>query len=891
MPQGDLNTLPPLPDIDTAALKEDPGAAVKSIMGQGHEWFKNACDAGCGALRICEARTRLIDNIVLALFEIAEEKLVSENAHLGNRAAIMALGGYGRREMGLFSDVDILFLYEGPIDEYIARIAESIYYPLWNSNIEVGSTTRTLSECTAIGKKDIRTMTSMLDARFLAGDFALSRRLDEEIRKQFAGRRKLEQFIRAKLDEQKKRLKRYGDSISLVEPNVKEGEGGLRDFHTLWWTARASFPDHELNSLLHRTGLSEEDGKELMQGVNFLWRIRHALHMLENRKNDRLGREQQGQVAQSLGLQHDLFLSVTEQLMQEYYRQASIVHLHSQRAVERIMEINFPKPFWKTVWTRKKLARGISRDKNKISASEDALKGGPSSILNLFCLAHENRLTLDAKTKGFVRDFSQTIDARTFDDPQTRILWKKILSRIDFLHRVFEDMLECKCIEKWIPEMKPIIHRVQHDGYHFYTIEEHSIRAIQEMEMLLSDEGRRSFPTPAEVIKKVKRAHVLTLAVLLHDIGKGQGQNHAEKGAEIANEVARRMGFDEKDREAVAFLIKSHLLLPKLAYRRDIKDPHLIARLAEAVGTPEILDMLYLLAFADIRSIGPNVWSDWKGGLLTEVYQNTLAHLENKEEEGERRQAISLKKDKVNDILGGTLAYEILSSFFSSMPDRYLFATSPESIAAHLTMTAKLRGNSVVLEARQPNERGFTELSIVTRDAPGLFSKIAGVLSMHGVNIIDAQLYTLPDGTVLDLLWVTNLLHKPIDEPHLWKEIEQGLKSAITGTTDIHKLMKRRTKRRFLSEAREKYTPLIEIDNDVSVGETVVDVITNDRPGLLYEISKIFFDLGCTIERAKITTHLTQVIDVFYIRDASKEKITSRERLKQIQEAITKAIA
>jgi [protein-PII] uridylyltransferase len=891
MSQDNISALPALPEVCPGALKKDPKAAVKSILGQGHEWFKNACDAGCDALEICRARTQLIDNIILPLFEIAEEKLTAKNPRLSNRAAILAMGGYGRMEMGLFSDVDILFLYEGPIDEYITRIAESIYYPLWDNNIEVNSATRTLSECIALGKKDVRTMTSLLDARFLAGDFARSHRLDDEIRKEFSSRRRLKQFICAKLEEQKNRLKRYGDSISLVEPNVKEGEGGLRDFHTLWWAARASFPDREMNSLLDRTGLSAADQKELIKGVNFLWRIRHALHLLENRKNDRLGREQQGQVAQALGLQHDLFLSITEQLMQEYYRHASVVHLNSQRAVERIMEINFPRPLWKTLWTRRKLADGIYKEGGRISASADALKKGPSPILNLFCLAHENRLSLDAKTKGLIMDFSLTIDTGAFDDPLTRILWKKILSRIDFLHRVLEDMLECKCIEKWIPEMKPIIHRVQHDGYHFYTIEEHSIRAIQEMEMLLSEEGRKLFPTPAQVLSKVKRTHVLTLAVLLHDIGKGEGRNHAEKGTEIAGEVAKRMGFDEKDCEAVAFLIKSHLLLPKLAYRRDIKDPHLIARLADTVGTAEILDMLYLLAFADIRSIGPNVWSDWKGGLLTEVYQNTLAYIENREEEGERRRAISLKKDRVNDILGGAIPYEILSSFFSSMPGRYLLTTSPESIAAHLAMTAKLPGKSVILEARQPSERGFTELSIVTRDAPGLFSKIAGVLSINGVNIIDAQLYTLPDGTVLDLLWVTNLLNEPLEDTHAWKEIERGLESAISGSADIHKLMKRRTKRRFLTEAKKKYTPLIDIDNDVSVGETVVDVITNDRPGLLYEISKIFFDLGCTIERAKITTHLDQVIDVFYIRDASKEKITSRERLKQIQEAITKAIA
>jgi len=734
-------------------------------------------------------------------------------------------------------------------------------------------------------------MTSLLDARFLAGDFAQFYRFEEEIKRQFFSGKRLERFICAKLDEQKARLLRCGDSISLVEPNVKDGEGGLRDFHTLCWIAKASFPEKEIDSVFEEIGFLESDKNELFEGVNFLWNIRHALHLLENKKNDRLGRELQIQVAQMLGFECDMFMSITEQLMHEYYKNAFAVHLHTQSAIERIIDINFPKPRWKIFLKRKKLVEGIYKDGDKIYASAHALTDSPSILFDLFFLAHSNHLKLDAKTKSLIRNIFQTADDTLFEKEKAAIFWKSILSRIDFLPHILKDMLECKCLEKWIPEMLNIVHRVQHDGYHFYTIEEHSICAIREIEMLLSKEGRKLFPIQASVLSKIKRVHVLTLALLLHDIGKGQGHNHAQKGGQIAGEIAKRIGFDNDDSEAVAFLVKSHLVLPKIAYRRDIKDLNLVARIAEIVGTSEMLDMLYLLAFADIRAIGPNIWSDWKGGLLTQVYQNVLAYLQSGEEKSDRARVIAHKKNRVGEILGGVISSEILSGFFSSMPDRYLFSTSPESIAAHLAMSLTLSDGNIMLDVRQMSGLGFTQITIVAHDAPGLFSKIAGVLSLHGINIIDAEIYTLPNGTALDIMWVTDLLNKPILDVGIWKNIEKELESAVIGVLDIHKLMKRRIKKRFLGEKRIKNRPIVEIDNDVSERETVMDIITADKPGLLYEISKIFFELGCTIDRAKITTHLDRAIDVFYIRDANGEKITSREKLKQIEESIVQAMS
>lgn len=881
--------LPSLPRVSKTSLKANPQSTVKSILKEGREWFKQSLELKCEALKICEGHTQLIDNIILALFEIAEKKIKTQPKK-NKRLTILALGGYGRKEMGLFSDVDILFLYEGITDKYIREIAEAIYYPLWDNNIEVNSTIRTLKECLEIGQSDARTLTSLLDARFLTGDSAQSRRFFNHIKNQFISKKNLRHFIQTKLTEQENRLKRHGDSISLIEPNVKEGEGGLRDYHTFLWTAKAAHPNYKWDTLLKRAYLSDEGKQELRKAVNFLWQIRHHLHLLENEKCDRLGNAQQNPIARALGFKKGDAFSPTEQLMQEYYRHASIVRLQSQRAIERVVETQFPKSWIVRLFKRRRLSKGIYRIDNKILAARRVLEKDPFTALKVFSLAHQNKLSLTSRTKENILRLKFPSDSHLLGE-KTKNLLKKIFAQPEFLHSTLQDMLECKCLIRYFPEMKPIIHRIQHDGFHFYTIEEHSIRAIQEIGFLMTEAGKKNFPTLAEALKKVKRPHVLTLAVLLHDVGKGHGKNHAEVGALISRDIAKRLGYDEKDQDTVAFLIKSHLLLPTLAYRRDIKDPHLINRLAQTVRDPELLLMLYLLAFADVRSIGPGVWSDWKGGLLTELYQNTLAQMKEGGKEKERRKLISKKLEKVNRLLEGNITHESLNSFFASMPDRYLYAASPKTIASHLSMTSKLSDTSVMLEAMPLPDRGCTEVSIVSHDSPGLFAKIAGVLSLNGVNIIDAQLYTLPDGTVLDLLWVTDLLHKPIDQSENWHPIQQDLEEAIMGKTDIHKIMRRKSKRRFLSNDEMKYSPLIEIDNDVSVGETVVDIIAHDRPGLLYGISRAFFELGCSIDRAKITTHIDKVIDVFYIRDATGGKITSRDRLKQIQEAITQAIS
>lgn len=888
-------SLPQIPIVSEESLHNDPKKGVAKIMAEGRKWFRAAHELECDALKINKGRSCTIDEIIRCLFSISEKRFFSKHPSGERRVAIFALGGYGREEMGLSSDIDILFLYDGGADAYIREITDSILYPLWDNGIDVTGVTRTLADCVSVGGSDLRAQTAMLDARLVAGDELEAQRLLAFLKNQFSNKRARKRFVRAKLDEQAVRLKRFGESLYLLEPNVKEGEGGLRDYHTLLWIAKAAFPLKK-GTFLFLKGetspfsfdLSKEGAAELLQGVSFLWRVRNALHLLDD-KNDRLGVSQQGPIARSFGYTDGRFSGAAEQFMQAYYTHASTVHLQCQRAIEQIVEKTLSPSRIANLFRRRKLADGIFQVGKKLSATSGTTTQGPHAILKIFALAHKRGLSLDAKTKELIMTGSGGNEL-CFDDTAKK-LWKEMFEDPAHLNITLGDMHECRMLAHYFPEMEPLIHRIQHDGFHFYTADEHSIHAIRELGSLFTKKGREAFPIPAEAIKKVKRLHVLTLATLFHDIGKGRGGGHAEIGAELGALIAKRLGWPRDDQDTISFLIRTHLLIPTLAYRRDVKDLHLIQRLAEQVETPEILAMLYLLGFTDVRAMGPHIWSDWKGGLLAELYLNTMSHIEGKGEAAARQRTISKKMEGVHQLLGDTISREELGSYFASMPDRYLVGSTPLAIASHFKMTANLKDEAVVTEVHQLPERGLTELAVVTHDAPGLFAKIAGVLSLNGVNIIDAQLYTLPDGTVLDLLWVTDLSQKPIDNAAMWREIGRQLKDAIENMFDVHEMVGRHSKKRLLSRERKPADTQIDIDNDVAVGETVVDVMTMDRQGLLYDISRTFFELGCTIDRAKITTYADRVIDVFYIRDAGGEKITSKERLKQIQEAITNAVS
>lgn len=885
----DLQLPPSFPMLSPSDLVQDATAAVRRCIEEKRRWFERAVAAGGDALQICADHSAIIDGTVAALWEHASRQTAT-----GGRTAVLALGGWGRREMGLFCDIDLLFLHEPADGDHLRGITDGILYPLWDSGVDVGGATRTIADCRSMIGGDVRAVTAMMEARILCGDAELFAQLRKLIVTHFFDPRVVQRYVAEKLDECAARRRRFGEALYLLQPNVKEGEGGLREYHTLLWVARAAMAESGDPAELLIGALPTPVARErLLASVRFLWGVRHALHLVEGKRTDRLADAVQPAVAQKLRYVDGPRMSAVEGLMSDYYRHAGVLLTQSDRGIERIRRRVFPRSALARRWRQRTVAGGLVRTEHGTLAFADgaAQAQDPLRQLELFAAARAMHLPVDAEVVGAIADHDTIVDDETRASAEAGARWRDITAHPAGLAPVLSSMLACGLLTRWFPEMEPMAYRVQHDGFHFLTAGQHSIRAVAELAMLASPDGRRRFPREAQAFDGVERLGVLTLATFLHDIGKGRGKDHAAIGADIAAGIAGRLGLSDADQEDLHFLVRSHLLMTTLAFRRDVRDPALIERFAQTLRSPEMLSMLYLLTVADLLAIGPHVWSDWKGGLLDELYGRTAAFLA---EGGATREVLARKEaERIAALcrhLGTDWHLDDVRRFLASLPGRYLLSVAPETVAAHATMARLLESQALVMMSQDRPERGCTEISIVTRDAPGLFANIAGVLSANGANIIDAQLYTTTHGVAIDVLWLTDVSGKPLTDPAQGARIREEMRRVIADGEDVDRIVEGRFKRRLLSRGQRQRPPEVLVDNDVSATDTVVEVAADDRRGLLYTVASAFHDVGCSIERARISTHVDRVTDVFYIRDADGGKIVDRERLETIRRELLGAL-
>ncbi|MFH0799969.1 MAG: [protein-PII] uridylyltransferase [Pseudomonadota bacterium] len=868
----------------------DPTGAVRRFMEARLRWFSSAVGEGADALEVCREHSAMIDGMVKFLFKAEEDR----HSHHG-RTAVLALGGYGREEMGLASDIDILFLHESASDDFIRGVTDAILYPFWNNGVEIGGATRTLDDCRSMIESDAKALTAMMDARLVCGDISLYNSLMEIVKDHFASPAQRRKFIEAKIGEHFDRLGKFGDSIYLLQPNVKEGEGGLRDYHTLLWVSRAADPKLAASEAAQKA-LPDAAGRAKVDAAfAFIWRVRHALHLIEGKKADRLSDSLQRQVALFLGFVDADGASAEEELMSFYYRHAMELHLRCRRAMERIrFAVCRPsRGAAAAAWFRRRLfGRNFVRTGHgTFSFRRGSFRENPLWELLVFSEAKRRRLPLDTEAKEVIASRPVPVDDAARAKPAAGKTMREIFSGALHLDRTLWEMHECGLLTAWFPEMKPMMYRIQHDGYHFYTAGTHSIRAVGELGLLAGKKGLRNFPVAAKAISEVRRPHVLLLATLFHDVGKGRGGDHAEIGAKLAEEIALRIGCSGRDAEDVAFLVRSHLLMAMLAFRRDVCDEGLVERFAQSNRSPELLAMLYLLTFADLRAIGPNVWSEWKGGLLAELYQRAeMCLAPGGMNAGAREAKMERQIEAVRRSLGADFSVSEIREFLAALPERYAFSTDSQTIAAHIVMARGIELKPVATVERQVPGRGCTEFSVVTRDAPGLFARMAGALTANGANILEAQLYTTAGGLAIDLFLVTDAVGQPLEDAHRWEKIRADLTAMIAGGEDVDRIVGGRFKRRLLGWSPRQHPPEILVDNDVSAIETVVEISADDRRGLLYTIASAFHELSCTIERAKITTHVDRVIDVFYIKKSGGGKVVSPEEVGRLRGSLFDAL-
>lgn len=873
--------------LDTLEGNESSLAGrIKEYLSGSEEAMRKRHLEGEAGTVICRSYTETIDELLKALF-----KLKSDALKCADGTAMVAIGGYGRGELNIRSDIDLMLLYRDRITPELETLTREMLCVLWDAGLDMGFSIRSVDECIKLAIEDLKTSTALLDRRILTGDSALFDELDTSIRKKLFSRRRAQAFIKDKLDEHRTRHARYGGSVYILEPNVKEGEGGLRDLHTARWIINATKGGSPVEPF--SLGLISEKGRnELQEAFDRLLWVRNELHFATKRKTDQLTFDHQERIAKLLGYENTQGGSLAvESFMQCYYTYAADLNHYSDLMLSRHLHREVPRP----VWPGKK--KGVDEHFAVASGAlvlkeDESVEKDPVAAIKAFKYFQEHEVELDQSVRDKIVRFYNAGSDWFRESPDVSEVFLEIL-RGRGVYRVLKEMHRLKFLDRYIPEFSEITCRVQHDMYHIYTVDTHTLFAIRELERL-KDEYKGDYPILSTIIEEVTNPEVLILAVLCHDIGKARGKGHAEKGAEMVQVICGRLNMTDDDIELVAFLVKNHLMLANTAQYRDLHDEKLIVEFAKKVGDIERLNLLYLLTFADVRAVGPDVWSQWKGALFQELYFKALTVLERGtfeiEEAAPRIERIRKRVEELLEPEG--VGSDAVKDYFRLLPQRYFLSNQPESISTHIRTVRSLGSSPYVMDRRQDTYREYTELVICTHDVHGLFSMITGVMAANGVNILGAQINTLKNGIALDVLQVTSQIGELLVDEYLVKRIEDGLMSVLTGKSRVDELIGRRAKPSILDKRpRPAVAPMVHIDNDVSDTYTVISVHTETRIGLLYDITSTLSAMGLFIHIAKITTKGQAADDIFYVRDIFGQKIFYNERLKEIEERMYGALA
>jgi [protein-PII] uridylyltransferase len=878
------------PDPPPLVLGDDWGKAAREYLDEARsrlfEWHRR----GASGTAVVAAYTRVMDDLIRALFEAASDEYAERFSRLDQRCAVVAQGGYGRGELNPCSDIDLLFLYSEKREPYIENVAERILYTLWDTRVTVGNAMRNVRECVRLAGMDFKVKTSLLDARFLCGDEALygefAKRMESDVLKRNADR-----FFREKMAENDERHQRFGDSVYLLEPQLKEGEGGLRDLHTAMWMAKVKFKTNSIAELVQKGVITEREREEIEAARDFLFRVRNSLHFLSKQHQDQLTFQYQEQLAPMLGFEDTATMKGVELFMRTYYLNAATVNRFADEIIERCTpERRSYFPFGRTRARSIRPGVSIVNDALTIAGSE-LLHEDPSNLLRVFLDAQRHGVGLSNGTKRLLRAHLDLMNDAVRTDPSTIDAFFEIL-RGKQVYETLREMHRAGVLGAFLPEFGALTCMVLHDLYHIYTVDEHSLRGVHELELLRSGAHKKIAPLLTHVMRDADNVELLMLGMLLHDIGKGRGGGHSERGASMCDAISARLGLNTDDAAQLKFLVAQHLNMSHLAQRRDIHDTRLLIDFAKRVETLDNLKKLYLLTFADMRAVGPKIWNNWHDMLLGELYLRTAEVFDREEfvEEDQRQRAARIRQ-RIAEEAAAELPAELVSRFLSEMPDRYVLGTPEETILRHLELLRRYEGALFVMETKHHPEREFSELTVLTVDRPGLFARLTGVLHAHGMNILTASIHTSDSGMALDVFRISHgETPEVVMRAERWERIQASLRQVLTGEVEVEQLVASIHSPSLAKRYVPRVPTKVEIDNDVSSHYTVLDVYTHDRVGLLFTIASTLYHLGLSIHIAKITTNVDQVLDVFYVSDAAGQKITDALRLAQIERELMRRL-
>ncbi len=885
-------------DRSAGAYRDRAGvvSAARAYLAAARLYLQELHGSGALGHRVNETHSNLIDRLVRRLFRLAEQSYFSDGREDPAVLTIIAVGGYGRRELNLHSDVDLLFLYREPISEHVSAVAERLQCWLWDASLSVGSATRTIEETLELAEADTSVRTSIMTSRYLAGSGVLYHDFVERVRSGFIADSGA--FVSGQLEALHKRHKQHGDSLYLLQPNIKEAAGGLRDYHAAYWVLQATQPGGgRIDDFLHVGLLTEEESREYLEALDFLWRVRNEAHLASGRKHDQLGFELQEKIADALGYREggegDAQLPV-ERFMGDYYRHARAIRNYSLLAIEQCQARTRGMLGARKVRELKEGYRIV--DGHLEIPHTSFLSERPVRVMEAFAVAQEREVPLTRKALRLIRENLHFVNDAYREDPECIAIFLRILNSERRVMRSLMAMNEVGLLARFLPEWEQIVYRWQHVMYHTYTVDVHSIFLVEELRRLWIGRYEKQQPELTELMRAVDDRPVLFLGCLLHDIGKGMGGDHSKLGAQRARQSVERLGLEPARVDRIVFLVEFHLLMAHLAQSRDLSDPKLVFEFARLVGDRNRLRDLYLLTFSDIRASSKKAWTDWKGQLLGELFERTSEIIESGSDDPSK--ALELIEKRVEQ-RRATAAEELVASgvsnleieqFFGMMPHRYFIAHTPRQIARHAQVLLAVDRERGFATAVREMRGGFSEFILCTSDRHALYANVAGTLTAHDINILGSHVYTTRSGLALEVYRVATPSGGETAREQTWSDFEDSLAGILRDEIDVRTLLRRRGRPVGVTRSPTRAPGSATISNDESDFYTIADVTANDRIGLLHDLTRVIAEHGLEIYISKAATTLDQVTDTFYLKDRNGKKITDAVEIEALRRDLCAAI-
>jgi len=879
------------------AADSRPGvlAAFKDALAQGRAEIRRRFEANRDARtrgRECaKASAYLFDQLIRSLYDFAFERVYpNANPTSGEKKAVVATGGYGRGELAPQSDIDLLFLLAYKLTPHAEQVIEYMLYMLWDLGLKVGHATRSVDECVRMAKQDQTIRTALLEARYLWGDAALYRELRTRFR-ELASAEGPVAFVEKKLAERDERHLKVGDSRYVVEPNIKDGKGGLRDLHTLYWIAKYIYQLDDPADLVERGVFTRREAAKFDRAHAFLTTVRCHLHYLAGRPEERLTFDVQPTLGRLMGYGDRPGVSGVERFMKHYYLVAKDVGDLTRIFCAALEAEHKRKPRFRfTLLPKKREIEGFQvKDGRLTVAREDAFRADPVNFLRLFHTAQEHDLDIHPAALRLITQQLSLIDNALRENKEANRLFLEMLTSEKEPAITLTRLNEAGVFGRFVPDFGRVVALMQHDMYHVYTVDEHTIRAIGLLSEIETGKQKVEHPLASDIVHKVSSRRALYVALFLHDIAKGRGGDHSTIGADIAKHLGPRFGLMPEETDNVSWLVLHHLDMSKTAQKRDIDDPKTIADFAAFVQSPERLKLLLVLTVVDMRATSPKIWNNWKASLLRELYYRTGEVLAGNPSGANVAARVDRAKAELVKRLAGWPVAEVEEHLARGYAAYWLSEdTETQYRHAELVRRATRAGEQIAIDARHDAKRSVTEVTVYTPDHAGLFSQIAGAMALSRANIVDARIFTLTNGWALDTFYVQDIEGRPFEDAQSIERLKTRIGAALAGTLKLRDLAGRESlpKRAHVFQV----PPRVFIDNAASRFATVIEVNGRDRPGLLYDVTKALTECGVQITSAKISTFGERVVDVFYVKDVFGMKVEHERKQEQIKARLLEAL-